>query len=381
MIGNVHARGAGTRLASILLAVANLCTVTGASSQTAPTPLDAFAKSVPGTLINDPTRLDWQVYGPGVAVKSIREPSIPGGQAANQITIPKRGANPYETSANVPLTTTVAVGEKVVMSFFARTISAETDDGQAVVTVRFQQNAAPYSGFGDTTLRLGKDWKLYEVPTTATTALAKGIGVGVFQLSGAKQVIQIGQTVILKGASSILVKPASGKGAAALPIMPPQLSDKGALLNDPAARTWSTHGFAAPPEPITAGIPGGVATQFTVGAKSTNVWEASAGVPIGDAVAPGDPLIVAFIARTIAADTPDGKAIIGVRVQQNVAPYDGFADHAIAVGANWGFFQLKTTAKMALPKGGGEVTLQLAGAKQIVEIGPVYVIRAVRPLP
>ncbi len=358
------------------LACAVAMTAGSAQSQKAePSALEAFAKSLPGTLISDPTRLDWQVYGPGVLVKSVRDPAIPGGHAANQITLPKRGPNPYETSANVPLTQAVAAGDKVVMSFYARTISADTSDGQGVVTVRLQQNAAPFAGFGDTRLIIAKDWKLYEVPTQATTALAKGIGVGVFQLSGAKQVLQIGQTIVLKGASSILVKPAGGKGAAALPLIPPQLAGRGTMLNDPATRAWSTHGFATPPEPISAGIPGGAATRFVVGAKAANAWEASAGVPIRDAIDQGDPLTIAFIARTIAADTSDTKAVVRIRVQQNIAPYDGFADNAIAVGSNWGLFQLRTTAKRALPAGGGEVTLQLAGAKQTVEVGPVYVIK------
>lgn len=351
-------------------------TAGSAQSQKAePSALEAFAKSLPGTLISDPTRLDWQVFGPGVLVKSVRDPAIPGGHAANQITLPKRGPNPYETSANVPLTAAVAAGDKVVVSFYARTISADTSDGQGIVTVRLQQNAAPYAGFGDTKLSIARDWKLYEVPAQATTALAKGVGVGVFQLSGAKQVLQIGQTIVLKGASSILVKPAGGKGAAALPLIPPQLAGRGNMLNDPATRAWSTHGFATPPEPISAGIPGGAATRFVVGAKAANAWEASTGVPIRDAIAEGDPLTIAFIARTISAETSDAKAVVRIRVQQNVAPYDGFADNAIAVGPAWGLFQLRTTAKRALPAGGGEVTLQLAGAKQTVEVGPVYVIK------
>ena len=365
-------------LRNVLIA-AVLCTAaTPAIAQTG-TSLTDFAKSLPGTLINDPTRLDWQVYGPGVGVKTVRDPAIPGGHAAMQITVPKRGPNPYETSANIPLTAAVAPGDQVVVSFFARTISAETGDGQGVVTVRLQQNLAPFGGFGDTKIDVGKEWKLYEVPARATSALDKGIGVAVLQLSGAKQVLQIGQMFVLKGADSILVKSAGGKGAAALPLIPPQLAGKGTMLNDPAARAWSSHGFASPPEPVTPGIPGGAATRFIVAAKSANAWEASAGVPIKSAIAAGDPLIVAFIARTIASDAPDGKARVGVRLQQNVAPYDGFADNVINVGSNWGLFQLRTTAKRALPAGGGEVTLQLAGAAQTVEIGPVYVLKADAP--
>ena len=341
--------------------------------------LKALAASLPGTLIDDPTSLDWSVYGPDHTHKPIRGTDIPGGQAALQVAVTKAG-NPYDVSANVPLTAAVKAGEQIVIGFYARTVSAETADGSGIVTVRFQQNAAPYSGFGDTKLTIGKTWQFYQAPARATVDLPKGIGVAVYQLSGAKQVVQIGQTIVVSGASSMLPKNES-VAIAPPPIMPPQLQGKGALLNDPARRIWASYGMAAPPEPIKVGIPGGAATRFTVAAVGANAWDAGSGIPIDGAIAEGDTVLVSFIARTISAATPDGKALLGVMVQNNTPPYPSFGNHMISVGPNWGLVQIRTRATMALPQGKGQVMLHLAGAKQVLEVGPVYVLKVAEPQP
>jgi len=54
----------------------------------------------------------------------------------------------------------------MTIGFFARTQSANTDDGKGRISVRFQRNAAPYPGFGDTLLRPDGEWGWYEVSAT-----------------------------------------------------------------------------------------------------------------------------------------------------------------------------------------------------------------------
>lgn len=90
-------------------------------------------------------------------------------------------------------------------------------------------------------------------------------------------------------------------------------------------------------------------------------------------------MIVAVLARTIKAETPDGLGRITVRVQQNAAPYPAFGQNTILIGPNWKLVQIKTQAKMDIAKGQAAVTLQMAGAKQTIEIGRVYVLTGVAP--
>jgi hypothetical protein len=42
-------------------------------------------------------------------------------------------------------------------------------------------------------------------------------------------------------------------------------------------------------------------------------------------------------------------------------------------------YQLRTQARIDIPKGEGAVALQFSGARQSIEIGPVYVLNAGPP--
>jgi hypothetical protein len=339
--------------------------------------LQTLDDALPGTLINDPTRLDWTVFGSGASSKAIKGTSAPGGGAL-QITVPKKGATPYEIGTNAPITAAIKPGQRITVAFYARTIKAETTDGRGRVGVRFQQDSAPYPGFGDTRLTIGNDWQLYEVTALSDRAINAGQAVVGFQLAEAKQIIEIGQTIVVEGATSIIAK--SGTTYIPTPIMLPQLEGKGTLVNDPAATDWQFYGTGLTHETVAAkGMPGDNATRISVAKTGTNVYDAGANVPFARTITQGDIMIIAVLARTISADTPDGLGKIGVRIQQNASPYPGFGDHVLSVGPTWKLLQIKTQARIDIAAGQAAVALQLAGAKQTVEIGRVYVLTGVTP--
>jgi hypothetical protein len=353
--------------------------INGAAIAQQPTAeLQALDDALPGTLINDPSRLDWDVFGPGQAHKPVKGADTPGGGAALQVTVPKAASTLYEIGTNAPITAAIKPGQQLVVAFYARTVKAATPDGKGRIGVRFQQNAAPYPGFGDTTLIISNTWELYEVRATADKGIAKGLAVVGFQLSGAKQTIEIGQTIVVEGAASIKSRATMVSNPA--PIMLPQLEGKGRLINNPSSQQWDVYGSGETHKVVPAkGMPLGAATQFTISGAGKNAYDIGTNVPITEAVAQGDVLTVAFLARTISADTPNGAGKIGLRVQRNVAPYPGFGDNMLAIGPNWKLYQVRTQAKIDLPTGQGVVALQLAGAKQTVEIGPAYVLNAGPP--
>jgi Cellulase (glycosyl hydrolase family 5) len=339
--------------------------------------LQALDDALPGTLINDPTGLDWVVFGPGATSKPIKGTTSPGG-AALQITVPKKGVTIYEVGTNAPIKAAIKSGQRVTVAFYARTIKAETPDGNGVIGVRFQQNSEPYPGFGDKRVTVDSEWRLYEVTAVADRAISAGQAVVAFQLSGAKQTIEIGQTIVIEGAESVIAK---GKTTRIpTPVMPPQLEGKGTLANDLAANDWQFFGPGLAHEIVAAkGMPGDNATRITVPNAGANAYDAGAAVPITSAITKGDIMIVAVLARTISADTPNGAGKIGVRVQQNAAPYPGFGDNVLSIGPTWKLLQIKTQAKINIPKGQAAIALQLAGAKQTVEIGRVYVLTGATP--
>ncbi len=363
------------RIARCTLPLALLIATTARGEQ--PTPeLQALDDALPGTLINDPTRLDWAVFGPGAASKSIKGDTIPGGKAALQVTVPKAAATLYEIGTNAPITAAIKPGTDLVVAFYARTASSSRSDGNGIIGVRFQQNSAPYPGFGDTVMIIGKEWKLYEMAAKSNIAIPRGQAVVGFQLSGAKQVIEIGQTIVASGATTLSNKPGKATQSATTDLLP-QLQGKGKLISNPANKAWAVYGAGQTnktvPSPNIPGT-GGTALQVTTPAATKNAYDVVANIPVTSAIAEGDVLLVGVLARTAPGGTADGTGKLGIRVQANEAPYPGFGDNVLTLGPTWRLLQLRTQAKMAIPLGKGVVSLHFGAAAQSVEVGQVYVI-------
>ncbi len=344
-----------------------------ALAQQATPALQALDDALPGTLINDPTRIDWAGYGEGLSQRIVQSADIPGGGAAIRVSVASAGQTHYAAGLNVPLTGAIASGDNVVVAFYARTISASTDDGLARVGVRFQANAAPYPGFGDRILTIGREWQLYQVTARADRAIGRSVAVVGLQLSAARQELEIGQLMVASGTTT-LTPPAVAAAALPEPEMPPSIATRGRLLNEPRDRRWTLFG-AQTNRATETNVYLRTATEFTIAAAGANPFDAGASIPVPQAIAEGDMLTIAFLARTISASTADGQGVIGVRMQRNVAPFEGFGDRSTAIGPNWRLYQMRTRAPFALPAGSGQVALHLAGAAQVVEVGPVYIIR------
>lgn len=348
-----------------------------AASLLAATPAGAqdALQGIPGKLINNPATLDWSGNGKDYQKRGITGADIPGGGAAAHYVITRRGTHPYDVTADIAVTQDIAKGDDVTIGFWARTVSAETPDHEGTIGLRVQQNSAPWPGFIDKTLAIGPAWKWYEVTGAATLALPKGTAIVSLQLAGARQTIDIGQMIVIKGAKAIA--PTAPNAATAAVELPPQLAGKGRLLNHPDSRAW---GFAGP-DASHADQPDktiylGKSTRFTSPGVGAHPWDISTQIPIDDAITESDQLLIAFAARTVSAATDDGKATIGVRIQNNTPPdYPGFANTTIKAGSNWQLIQFRVSGPDAVPAGKAVLALHFAGAQQVVDIGPVYILK------
>lgn len=365
------------------LAAATLALSGAGSAQDLSPELQALDAQLPGRLINDPSRLDWATQGLGFKSKGVTDPAIPGGGAAVQFEIRKADPKPYSIQAFVPLSSNIAKGQTVTIGFYARALSADTDDGKGVIGVRFQQNSDPWPGFGDATIKVGPEWGWHEASGVSNIDIQKEVAVVALQLAGAKQTIQIGQAIVVEGAPAILGAAKSQNQAdeaiAALKQsieLPPPLKDAGHLIDRPAARDWGNFGPAgsvAQLDDKTIWL--GKATRFTVTQKGENRWDVGTSIPLREGIAEGDKLLIAVAAKTVSAGTVDGKALVGVRLQSSDPPHEGFADHLVAVGPNWQLIRLNTTATRAIAEGKAQVALHFAEAPQVVDVGPVYVFK------
>ncbi|MEP3226145.1 MAG: hypothetical protein ABJO01_09225 [Parasphingorhabdus sp.] len=158
--------------------------------------LQAIDDALPGRLINDPTVVDWTVYGNSRKPKQVSAPETPG-QYAMQLKVIKKGAAKYDMGVNIPIRDAILSGHMITIAFWAKSTKADTGDGNGIVGLRINENQAPYAGFGDQDLKIGTQWKLYEAKMRATMALDAGQAVVGFQLAGAKQTIEIGQVYVL----------------------------------------------------------------------------------------------------------------------------------------------------------------------------------------
>lgn len=352
-------------------AAAALITMPAAAQQ--PTPeLQTLDDQLPGTLVNDPSKMDLAIFGAGAKIKQVRDPAIPGGGAALQVTIASVGMTPYAIGGNAPIRTAIRSGTDYTVGFYARIKSADTPDGKGRVSVRFQQNSAPYPGFGDKQLLIDKEWAFYEVSAKADRDISAGLAVVGFQLAGAKQQIEIGQIIVVEGATSIK---AGAVNAAPEPVMPPQLAGRGVTLNDAKKRDWIIYGTGVKSEPTVTNVFGRVGTKLTVPAATPNIFDAGANIKIDAPVSTQDFLLVGFLARSLSASTPDGNAQIGVRIQRGAPPYDGFGDKTVKLAPNWRLYQFRLEPTLEIPADQAQIAIHLGAAAQQVEIGPVYVIQ------
>ncbi len=352
----------------------------GAAQELSPQ-LQALEDQLPGQLINDPTRLDWSITG-NIKRTNLKSADIPGGGAAVQVTLRQKPTNSWDVQLSIPLLSAIAPGEDITIAFYARKISGGMPGGNGQVTVRFQQNSAPYGGFGDQSVKIGSDWKLYEVTAKADKAIARNNAIVSIQLGGAVQTVAIGQAIVVKGAQSITgASVATAERDTARPegqelTLPSQLQGLGTTINDAARRDWAIYGDSLTQEPITAGIPGGTATRFTVPVKLSNPWDAGINIPIAAPIAKGNAIRIALIARVSPDATDNGPAVLGIRIQRNQPDYEGFGDNQLPVGTTWQLIQLKTVADRDIAAGEAVLALHLGGAAQSLDIGPVWVIDA-----
>lgn len=348
-----------------------------AAEQPADPALAELASKLPGTLVNDPRQLvDLGNNMVGATTKVIKSADIPGGNAARQITVAAAADEPWKVTAGQKLLVPIAKGDVVTVGFYARYVPMNGKNSGSVA-VRIQQDAAPYGGFLDNKIDLTGEWKWHEVSGVATIALPKGAGGLNFQLAGQGQIVEIGQVIIVKGASAILG--AAGKAAPAAGSVPMPDSLKtiaGDLVNDPAGGPWGFYGANAKATQVSdKGVFGGKATRVETSAEGGNIWDVSMGIPLNVGIKEGDAFTVAIAVRTVSAKTADGKGVVGIRYQMNEAPYDGFADNRFSPGPNWQLIRVRSTATQDIAQGKAAFNLMFGGTVQVVDIGPVYVFK------
>jgi hypothetical protein len=143
-------------------------------------------------------------------------------------------------------------------------------------------------------------------------------------------------------------------------------------INNDTNGVWHVQPDKPKPKDVKAdGIPGNMALRVKA-SKGRNPWDVQAGSPVnGGDIAQGDVLMVMIYLR---AEKPaEGGSNLAVRVQLSSAPYTSTMDLNAAISGEWKSYCAHRVASADIPAGKGGVSIHLAGAEQIIDLGPVFV--------
>jgi hypothetical protein len=158
------------------------------------TPLAALAQDdVTRQIINDPSAPD---VG-GAKASLIDDAKAQGGKAL-RVAIPKKGANPWDSTVGGAIRKPIAKGDHLVLLFSAR---LEKGDGGATATTlpynAIQLAGAPYSTIMQGSAEIGPEWKDFKIEGTSDGNYAANDLKVTIQLATAKQTVDFGPIVVL----------------------------------------------------------------------------------------------------------------------------------------------------------------------------------------
>ena len=119
----------------------------------------------------------------------------------------------------------------------------------------------------------------------------------------------------------------------------------------------------------------GKALRVPVPGRNDQAWSVSVAVPITQAVRAGDNLLLAFWARLEQGEDGATSASLPYNaVQMASAPYTALFTGGVTVGPEWQLHQIRGRAGQDYAANALNVSLHLATGRQVIDIGPVFVL-------
>jgi hypothetical protein len=177
-------------------------------------------------------------------------------------------------------------------------------------------------------------------------------------------------------------------GLIAIVIIPVIASSQGAAppLNRVEVVAHQTYGAAQTNQLIDdVTALGGKARRITITNPAAQPWQAGLNSIITSDLKRGDRIEATVMMRTppqpATGDTPASSpkpGTVKVLFQLNDAPYTEFSSSTANVPARWTAFRLKGRAPEDLPRGKARIALQLGYGSQIIDVGPILVVKQSR---
>ena len=137
---------------------------------------------------------------------------------------------------------------------------------------------------------------------------------------------------------------------------------------------WGVYGATQTSKQVTASdVPGGKALRVQVARAGEHPWDDGAGYPTIKPIAAGDTVLVMVYLR--APEAKDGALVsLPSGAGEADAPYTPIADATVQVGPIWKRYFASGVATKAYSAGKARISLQLAGAAQVVDLGPAFLL-------
>ena len=151
----------------------------------------------------------------------------------------------------------------------------------------------------------------------------------------------------------------------------PSMADR--IINDPRVSSLRPYGLNLPPQVRDdKAVQFGKAMRFVLSGHP-DFWRIGVTTPTLKPVRKGDRIVIAFWAR--ATGTRDGTAGRIGRVQLEATPViRAVFDQPFEIGSNWKMYQLKGVADQDYAPGRLNAALHIDAAKQVLDLGPVFVL-------
>ena len=117
-------------------------------------------------------------------------------------------------------------------------------------------------------------------------------------------------------------------------------------------------------------VPGGYAFRVKA-SKGANPWDVQASSPVAGAINEGDVIMLTYYAR--AEEPAEGGSKLTARIQLAAAPYSSVLDTTAPITTEWQSHCAFRVATASIGEKKSSVSIHLATAKQVIDLGPVLV--------
>ena len=144
------------------------------------------------------------------------------------------------------------------------------------------------------------------------------------------------------------------------------------VLRYPSPDGWQVYGISPTPQLRSSqDVIGGKALRVKVKSVTPNVWDIGVLAPSQVKVSKGDVVVGAFWARSVNGQKNAKGITIPARLQMTGEPYTGLGSIDAALTTEWNVYYVHGTAHKDLQEGAMNLSLQVGGGRQTLELGPV----------